>query len=63
MWSNEKMLTAKDLQRIFSMGKNKANELMNSSGFPTIKIGGRKYVTEQALDDWIKLYQGREYKL
>ena len=57
----DRLLTAKDLQYIFSIGKNRAYELMNSKAFPTLQIGGRKYVSRGALRKWVEMYSGREY--
>lgn len=59
--NGDRLLTPKDLQVIFSIGKNRAYELMNSSGFPTLKINNRMYVSKSALDKWIDTYTGRQY--
>ena len=61
MQSTDKLLTPKDIQRIFSIGKNRAYELMRSSGFPTIRIGNRLYVTKDSLDEWLSTYEGRTF--
>lgn len=57
------MLTAKDIQRIFHMGKNTAYSLMNSKGFPTLRINERLYVDPDALRTWIKENVGQQYIL
>ena len=57
----DRLLTAQDLQYIFSIGKNRAYELLNSKAFPTIQIGCRKYVSWNALQKWIETYSGRKY--
>ena len=44
----ERLLTAKDIQRIFSCGKNRAYELIHAHGFPAIQICGRYYVKENS---------------
>lgn len=59
----EKLLTVKDIQEVFSFGKNQAYALMHSDGFPTIHINNRMYVEESALRQWIKTYSGRKYIL
>ena len=59
--AEERLLTPKDLQYIFGIGKNRAYELMNSSGFPTLKINNRMYVSKTALNKWIDIYTGRQY--
>ena len=58
---DDRLLTAKDLQYIFSVGKNRAYELMNSKAFPSLQIGSRKYVSHTALQEWVKTYTGKEY--
>jgi predicted DNA-binding transcriptional regulator AlpA len=58
-----KMLTVKDIQSIFGMGKNQAYALMNSSGFPSFRINDRIYVSEDALNEWVKTYIGKTYLL
>lgn len=58
---DDRLLTPRDIQRIFSFGKNRAYELMNSSGFPTIRIGSRMYVTRAALEKWLDMYKGCSY--
>lgn len=61
--AEERLLTPKDIQRIFSIGKNRAYDLMNSSGFPTIRIGSRMYVSQRALDRWVDTYTGKTYAM
>ena len=60
---DDRLLTVKDLQYIFSVGKNRAYELMNSKAFPSLQIGNRKYVSRAALQKWVETYTGREYLL
>jgi predicted DNA-binding transcriptional regulator AlpA len=55
-----RMLTAKDIQEIFMIGKNTAYELMNSKGFPTLRINNRLYVSQSALNKWIETYSGKK---
>lgn len=57
------MLTVKDLQVMFKIGRDKAYALMRSKGFPSIKIGGRYYVTQKALDEWLEKYAYKSYIL
>lgn len=49
-----KVLTAKDVSGILRIGINQAYALMKSKTFPSYQIGNRLYVTEAALDDWLK---------
>ena len=57
----DRLLTVKDIQYIFSIGRNHAYVLMNSKAFPTLQIGSRKYVSREALEKWIETYTGRHY--
>ena len=52
----EKLYTVKDLCAM-GLGRDKAYALMHSTTFPSIKIGGRYYVTEEAWLMWLKRYQ------
>lgn len=56
-----KLLTSRDIQDIFSMGKNQAYTLMHSAGFPTTTIGNRMFVTQVNLEKWLEVYKGRQY--
>ena len=57
----DKLLTSKDLQIIFNCSRNRAYELIHSSGFPTLQICGRYYVRESALNHWLDTYTGRQF--
>lgn len=48
------MLTVKDLVKVLNIGRDTAYALMHSRSFPSMKIGGRYYVTQKALDDWLE---------
>ena len=57
------LLTPKDIQCIFKIGKNQAYALMHSAGFPSITIGSRLYVDADQLKKWLDTYSGRKYLL
>ena len=59
----DRLLTAKDLQEIFQIGKNRAYELLHSQAFPTIRINGRMYVTRRHFNNWLDTYAGRQFLL
>lgn len=59
----QKLLTPKDIQGIFSLGRNQAYALMHSAGFPTITINNRLYVDPEKLKRWLDTYTGRKYIL
>ena len=54
--SEIKLLTSKDIQVIFDIGKNQAYALMHSAGFPSIIVGSRIYVEEERLRKWLETY-------
>ena len=53
----QKLYTVKDLQCELGLGRDKAYQLMHNKTFPAIKIGGRYFVTQDALDEWLRKYQ------
>lgn len=57
------MLTTRDVQHILHIGRDTAYSLMRSSSFPSIKIGKRYFVSEDALTEWLKRYEGKVFKL
>lgn len=57
------MLTVKDLQRVLHIGRDRAYALMRSKAFPSIKLGGRYYVSVEALERWLKEYEYKTYVL
>jgi len=53
------MFTVDDIGRIFKCGKTQAYKLVNTSGFPIIKIGGKILTEKNALESWIKKSLGK----
>ena len=47
------MLTVKDLQELLKIGRDKAYSLMHSKSFPSMRLGRKYYVQEQALQEWL----------
>ena len=54
------LLNTKDLQELLRVGRDTAYALMRSDSFPSIKLGGRYFVTRDALERWLKKYEYRE---
>lgn len=52
----------KDLQKM-GLGRDKAYGLMHNKAFPSIKIGGRFYVSHDSLMQWLKKYEYKEIVL
>lgn len=57
------LLTVKKLQKTMRIGRDTAYALMHSSGFPSMKIGGRYFVTEDALKMWLEKQKYKSYVL
>lgn len=55
------LLTVKDLQELLKIGRDTAYSLMHAKGFPSIKLGGRYYVTREELDKWLSKYAYKEF--
>ena len=51
--------TTKDIQNIFRCGKSQAYKLMNTGGFPSIRIGGKILVEKIALEVWLEKNKGK----
>lgn len=47
-------MRAPDLARALNCSRSRAYEIMNSEGFPAVKVGKIKIVTKPALTDWLK---------
>ena len=54
-----KVLTAKDVSDILKLGKNQTYMLMNSKAFPSYKVGKKMFVTDEALEEWLRKIQGK----
>ena len=57
------LMTVKDLQRELQVGRDCAYALMHASNFPSMKIGGKYFITPEALQRWLKQNEGREVRL
>ena len=54
MESNIKMLSVREVQQILRLSKDTVYKLMNSKGFPRIRIGRKILIPELELEAWIK---------
>lgn len=57
------LYTKEDIQQIFKLGRDKTYQLMNSRGFPTIKIGRTSYVPKDKLEKWINGNVGKNVNI
>lgn len=53
-YSNEKMLTVKDIQKLLGCGRGKAYQIVGSNTLPKIKIGKQFYIPQSEYDKWVK---------
>jgi len=56
------LYTVKDIQRIFHCGQRQAYCLVNSAGFPMIRLNHKILVSKPKLEAWINTYTGKEFK-
>ncbi len=49
-----KMLDIKDLQKILKIGRNSAYNLMKTPGFPSMQMGRKWLISEEAFKEWLK---------
>lgn len=54
------LLSVNQLKTRLNVSRDLAYSLVHAKGFPAIKIGGRYYVSEEALKKWLSKNEGRE---
>lgn len=57
------LLGTKDLQAKLKISRDRAYALMHAPAFPSMKLGGRYYVVEKEVDDWLKRYAYKAFEL
>lgn len=57
------LLTAKDIQKKLGVSRDRAYGLLHAKGFPSMKLGGRYYVDEQKLKEFIDKYAHKEFEM
>lgn len=55
-----RVLSQKDLYRIFPFGKTKMKKLLQSGELPTLKIGNDYITTYHIVEKWIEKHLGEE---
>ena len=53
------MYTVKEVKNIFRCSLTQAYELVNTKGFPSIKIGGKILTEKKALESWLDRNRGK----
>ena len=59
----DKILTPKEIAKILKISIDKTYELIQSPGFPKIKIGRQYRISEEEFNKWIKKYSYNQYKM
>ena len=57
------LLTAKDIQKKLGVSRDRAYGLLHAKGFPSIELGGRYYVDEMKLKEFIDKYSYKEFEM
>lgn len=55
--------TPDEVQKIFKLGRTQTYNLMNSEGFPTLRVNRKMYVEDEALRVWMKNYTGKTFSV
>jgi predicted DNA-binding transcriptional regulator AlpA len=53
------MYDATDLKSIFKLSRSQAYALINTSGFPSMRIGKKILVEQKALEAWVDKQRGK----
>ena len=48
-----------DLQQLFGFGRDKMHRFLLSGLLPTVKVGGRYYISKEAFDRWMRNNAGK----
>ena len=51
---NKKLITVKEFVSEYGIGTNKAYEIVNSKGFPIIRLGKKILIVRDRLDEWLE---------
>ena len=63
MQNNNQFYTVTDIKNILTIGTNQAYNLVNSDGFPSLRIGRKILVPKDEFEKWVKTYLYHEYIL
>ncbi|MBQ9166687.1 MAG: helix-turn-helix domain-containing protein [Oscillospiraceae bacterium] len=55
------MYSVEDIQRIFKLSKTNTYNLINSKGFPKIRLNRRIVIPKKQLEKWIEIQSGHDY--
>ena len=55
---DKSMLTVADLQKLWGISRPTTYELVNSEGFPTLRIGRKILIPQKQLEVWVEEHLG-----
>ena len=58
---NKKLITVKEFVSEFGIGTNKAYEIVNSKGFPVIRLGKKILIIRDRIDEWLENNIGNNF--
>ncbi|MBP3929788.1 MAG: helix-turn-helix domain-containing protein [Peptostreptococcaceae bacterium] len=58
---NKKLITVKEFVSEYGIGTNKAYEIVNSKGFPIIRLGKKILIVRDRLDEWLENNIGNSF--
>ena len=58
---NKKLITVKEFAEEYGVGINKAYEMVNSKGFPVVKLGRKILVIKDKVDEFLYNKVGKSF--
>ena len=58
---NKKLITVKEFVSEYGIGTNKAYEIVNSKGFPVIRLGKKILIIRDRIDEWLENNIGNSF--
>ena len=58
---NKKLITVKEFVSEYGIGTNKAYEMVNSKGFPIIRLGKKILIVRDRIDEWLENNIGNNF--
>ena len=59
--NNKKLITVKEFATEYGIGTNKAYEMVNSKGFPIVKLGRKILVIRDKIDEFLYNNVGEKF--
>jgi len=54
------MFSVKDIRDMFKCSLSQAYGIVNSNGFPSIRLGGKILIEKKALENWLEKNKGKK---